>query len=160
MLLGEQVQAILYHFLMGWMYGCTFSFLCSLTVHLRVSLIKGCLEILYHICFTLLTFYGLYQINGGITDMYLILFFLLGVFIYYKWYLPVFLAPFTWFWGLLRPIWKKITLAKKKILGIIKVCRKNRQVKRKQRRAAHGERKKKRGKQAKEKAISPDEEIH
>lgn len=160
MLLGEQVQAILYHFLMGWIYGCTFSFLCSLTVHLRFALLKSCLEILYHICFTMLAFYGLYRINGGVTTLYLIGFFLMGVFIYYRWYLPVFLSPFAWFWRLLRPIWKKITLAKKKILGIIKVRRKQRQVKRTQRRAAHGGRKKKRGKQTETKAISTDEEIH
>lgn len=156
MLLGEQVQAILYHFLMGWIYGCTFSFLCSFTVHLRHSLFVGCLEVLYHIGFTLLVFFGLYQINGGVTNVYLIVIFLLAVLIYYRWYLPVLMHAFHWFWSLLRPIWKKLTLAKKKILGIIKARHKKRQSKRKQRRAAHGNRKKTGGKQTKEKTISSD----
>ena len=84
MLLAQQVQAILYHFLMGWIYGCTFSFLCSLTVSIRLPLLKSCLEIIYHICFTLFVYYGLYQINGGITNLYLIVVFLFAVMIYYR----------------------------------------------------------------------------
>lgn len=159
MLLAQQVQAILYHFLMGWIYGCTFSFLCSLTVSIRLPLLKSCLEIIYHICFTLLVYYGLYQINGGITNLYLIVVFLFAVMIYYRFYLSVMQTPFLWFRRLLQPLWKKLTLAKKKILGIINIRRKKRKQKRNQRRAAHGERKKKRRKQKETKAMSPNEEI-
>ena len=159
MLLAQQVQAILYHFLMGWIYGCTFSFLCSLTVSIRLPLLKSCLEIIYHICFTLFVYYGLYQINGGITNLYLIVVFLFAVMIYYRFYLSVMQTPFLWFRRLLQPLWKKLTLAKKKILGIINIRRKKRKQKRNQRRAVHGERKKKRRKQKETKAMSPDEEI-
>lgn len=106
MLLPQQIQAILYHFMMGWMYGCTFSFLCSLTVYLRFSILKGFMEIIYHIVFTLLLFYGLYQINGGVTNLYLVVMFIMGVCIYYRWYLYVCMQAFSWFIHLFRPIRK------------------------------------------------------
>jgi len=153
MLLPQQLQAILYHFVMGWVYGCTFSFLCSLTVYLHFALMKGIAEILYHAVFTLLAYYGLYQINGGVTNLYLILFFLLGIVIYYRWYLPVFNGFFAWFRSLFRPLRKKIPLAKKKILGIIKARRKKRRIKRQKRRAAH-EKHKAKGEENEKKAIS------
>lgn len=151
MLLPQQVQAILYHLMMGWIYGCTFSFLCSLIAYMRFAIGKGCAEILFHIGFTLLAYYGLYQINGGVTNYYLIAFFIVGIMIYYKWYLPIFQSFFAWFIHLFRPLRKKVSLAKTKIVGIIKVHRKRRE----QRRAEHGKSKKK---QRKEK-VSADTEI-
>ena len=91
MLLPTQIQAILYHFLMGWVYAFGFSFLISFVKYLRFPILKGIVEILYHILFTSLMFIGLYKINGGITHIYLICFFILGAFIYFTWYLSVFL---------------------------------------------------------------------
>lgn len=120
MLLPQQIQAILYHVMMGWVYGCTFSFLCSLTVYLRFTLIKGFVEIIYHIGFTLLLFYGLYKINGGITNLYLCVLFIFGVFLYYKWYLPVCMDMFIWFRRLFRPLQKMRKLMNAKFVGIIK----------------------------------------
>jgi len=79
MLLPQQIQAILYHLMMGWFYGCTFSFLCSLTVYLHFKLLKGTAEILFHISFILLAFYGLYQINGGVTKFHLVKLKLIGI---------------------------------------------------------------------------------
>ena len=75
MLLPTQIQAILYHFLMGWVYAFGFSFLISFVKYLRFPILKGIVEILYHILFTSLMFIGLYKINGGITNIYLICFF-------------------------------------------------------------------------------------
>lgn len=153
MLLPQQIQAILYHLIMGWFYGCTFSFLCSLTVYLRFKLLKGIVEILFHIGFVLLAFYGLYGINGGITNVYLTIIFLLGVLIYYKWYLIVFTQFFSWFIRLFRPLKRKLHLAKLKFIGIINIRRK----KRAKRRAEHEKRKKKKRKQ--KEAVQSDEEI-
>lgn len=120
MLLAQQIQAILYHVMMGWVYGCTFSFLCSLTAYLRFSFMKGLLEVIYHIGFTILMFYGLYKINGGVTNLYLIILFILGVFVYYRFYLPVFNEFFIWFRHLFRPFQRFRALVKSKILVIIK----------------------------------------
>ncbi len=95
MLLPTQIQAILYHFLTGWVYAFGFSFLISFVKYLRFPIFKGIVEILYHILFTSLMFFGLYKINGGITNIYLICFFILGAFIYFTWYLSVFLQLFA-----------------------------------------------------------------
>lgn len=153
MLLPQQIQAILFHLMMGWFYGCTFSFLCSLTVYLRFRFLKGITEILFHIGFILLAFYGLYSINGGITNIYLTIIFLFGVLIYYKWYLSVFAPFFAWFIRLFRPVKRKLHLAKMKLIGIIIIRRK----KRAKRRAEHEKRKKEKRKQ--KEAISSDEKI-
>ncbi len=121
MLLPIQIQAILYHLLMGWVYGLGFSFILTLNRHFRIRFFKGIMEILYHILFTLLMYYGLFCINGGITNIYLIVFFLLGMILYYRYYLAVFLSFFQKIIAIFRWIRKKFKVVKYKILGIIKV---------------------------------------
>ena len=121
MLLPQQVQAILYHLLMGWFYGCTFSFLCSFTSYFKGKLTITVLELLFHMAFTCFAYWGLFSINGGVTNLYLVLIFMSGVFIYYRWYSALFFHLYTRFFLLFRPIYKKIILVKLKILGIIKV---------------------------------------
>lgn len=138
MLLPQQIQAILYHFMMGWFYGCTFAFLCSFTISLRPAFLKGILEVLYHIVFTLCLFYGLYQINGGVTNLYLVFTFVLGVCVFYRWYLIVCNEFYLWFRSLFKPLRKKLAIVKSRILGIIIVSRK-----RLRRRTEHGKRFKK-----------------
>ena len=121
MLLPVQIQSILYHFMMGWMYALGFSFLVTFIKYFRFPLIRSILEILYHILFTSLMFYGLYNINGGITNLYLIVIFGIGVVIFYAFYLRVFVGFFVGIKRILRPFLKKIRVVKKKILAIIRV---------------------------------------
>lgn len=121
MLLAVQIQAILYHFIMGWVYALGFSCLITFMKSFRTAFFKGCMEIVYHVLFTSLIFYGLYCINGGVTNLYLIVIFLSGVIIYYAFYLSVFLDFFVSFKKFLRPFRKNIRVVKKKILAIIKV---------------------------------------
>ena len=142
MLLPQQIQAILYHFMMGWMYGCTFSFLCSLLVSIRFSFIKGIMEILYHIAFTLLMFYGLYRINGGVSNVYLIVIFLFGVCIYYKWYFIVFSQVFTWFKHLFDPIRNSLKKIKRKWMTHLRTVHKKRKIKKAEQEKKHKERRK------------------
>lgn len=127
MLLPVQIQSILYHFMMGWMYGLGFSFLVTFIKYLRFPLIKGFLEILYHVLFTFLMFYGLYNINGGITNLYLVVIFMIGVLIYYAFYLHVFMGLFSSIKKILRPFLKKLRVVKQKILAIIRVPKKKMQ---------------------------------
>ena len=63
MLLPVQIQSILYHFLMGWVYGLGFSFLLNFVKYMHVSFLRGTMEILFHVLFTSLLYYGLYGIN-------------------------------------------------------------------------------------------------
>lgn len=119
MLLPQQIQAILYHFIMGWGYACIFSFMISFLQYLRFPILKGIVEILFHIVFTLSMYYGLYHINGGITNAYLITFFCLGIFVYISLYLKVFLQLVYSIKRMLHPIKRKLIIVKAKILGII-----------------------------------------
>lgn len=121
MLLPQQVQAILYHLLMGWIYGCTFSFLCSFTSYCKGKITITVFELLFHMFFTCFAYWGLFHINGGMTNMYLIIIFFIGILIYYRWYYPLFITIYARFFRLFRPIHQKIILVKSKILGIIKV---------------------------------------
>lgn len=153
MLLPTQIQAILYHFLMGWVYAFGFSFLISFVKYLRFPIMKGLMEIVYHILFTFLMFYGLYKINGGITNAYLIVFFLVGILIYYSLYLKVFMQLFSAIKNLIHPLHIKFIVVKKKIIDIIKLPSKFRK-----RRKADAKRKKqkKRKKKKKKKSIKND----
>ena len=124
MLLPTQIQSILYHFLMGWVYGLCFSFVITFSKYIRSPFLKGIIEIGYHIAFTFLMFYGLYIINGGITNIYLVVIFLLGVIVYYAFYLTVFLDFFVGIKRFLRPFRMKMGVVKRKILAIIRVPKK------------------------------------
>ena len=95
MLLPVQIQAILYHFIVGWVYALGFSFIISFVKYIHFPFLKGIIEIIYHLVFTSIMFYGLYHINGGVTNIYLISFFIFGVFIYFIFYLSVFLQVFS-----------------------------------------------------------------
>lgn len=144
MLLPTQIQAILYHVLMGWVYAFGFSFLISFVKYLHFPWMKGFMEILYHILFTFLMFYGLYGINGGVTNLYLIGFFLGGAFLYFIIYLPVFMQLFSAIQHLLHPLKVKLAIAKSKIIAIIKIP-----AKRRKRRKANARKKKSRRKKKK-----------
>ncbi|WP_416326876.1 spore cortex biosynthesis protein YabQ [[Eubacterium] hominis] len=121
MLLATQVQSILYHFLLGWIFAFGFSMLVSFKKAFRFGFLKAAMEFLYPIIFSAGMFYGLFYINGGITNLYLILVFLLGIMIYYRFYLAVFLQFFTGIKKLFRPFCRKLLLVKSKILGIIRL---------------------------------------
>lgn len=138
MLLATQLQVILYHLLGGWLYGFGFSFLQVLLQYRQHTFLQFCCEICYHVAVTILLFIGLLQLNGAITNFYLFLFFLLGTYVYYRFYYILF---FHWFTSLRRFIHmqiRKIAIAKSRMLGIIK---KNTTVWKKGRRR-HGRKKK------------------
>lgn len=124
MLLPQQIQAILYHIVMGWVYGCLLFMLSSFMMYIKSSFLKGIIEIIFHIIFVICMFYGLYQINGGITNLYLVTLFLLGVYIFYRLYINVFIQFIAFLKRLIKPFVKKIYLVKYKILGIMKMYKK------------------------------------
>lgn len=121
MLLGQQVQSILYHLMMGWLYGCTFSFLEYLLKYVRFRFLKGTGEILFHLVFTLLMFRGLFFINGGVTNLYLIALFLVGVYLFYRFYFMIFTHIYKRVGRFFKPLFQSLSIAKKKFVGIIKV---------------------------------------
>lgn len=121
MLLPQQIQAILYHLVMGIVYGVSYSFITYTGAHIPLRFLKGLWEVIYHVFFTLLMFYGLYRINGGITNIYLIVIFILGVIIFYKFYFRLFQSIYKGIGNICRPFILKLRLVKNKMFVIIKV---------------------------------------
>lgn len=136
MLLPQQIQSILFHLLMGWVYVFGFSFITNFIKYVRFSFIKGLIEIMYHLIFTSLMFFCLYHINGGITNIYLIGFFCTGMLLYYFLYLNTFYQIFYRWEQSLRPIYKKLLFLRDKLVQLVRlpfIIRKKRKVKRKKR---------------------------
>lgn len=120
MLLPEQIQSLLYHVLVGWFYGLSFSFVTYMLYLTKSKLLSFIFEILFHVIFVVCAFIGLFYINAGRTNLYLIALFLVGIFVYYKFYQIVFLSAFQWFRRRLLPLKRLGQLVKKKLSCIIK----------------------------------------
>lgn len=118
MLLSVQVQSILYHIFMGILYGVSYSLLQYINFHLHINLIKIIVEIVFHSIFTCIMFYGLYQINGGITNLYLIIIFMIGIYIFYKYYFEMVQGCYRIVSNILHPIFKRIRCIKKRVKSI------------------------------------------
>ena len=137
-LLSVQIQLILYHLLAGWIYGLCFSFLQTLTQYHQKNMLTVLSEILFHAAFSAGMFFGLLFVNGAVSNIYLVLFFMLGVFFYYRFYYRLFYHFFTFVRHFFHKRFHKIAVAKSHMLGIIKKNTK----KGKKRRGAHGSKKK------------------
>lgn len=119
MLLTHQLQAMIYHIVMGWIYACMFHLLSCITLYFHHRLTKGILEIIFHCVYVLLMYYGLYQITYGASSPYLFLIFLGGCYLYQRFYRPVFHSPFLHFVNfLIFPI-RKLKVVKNKIFVIM-----------------------------------------
>lgn len=143
MLLAVQIQTILYHLIAGWLYGFGFSLIQVLTQYRRRSFATAVVQIGYHLLFTLLLFGGLFQLNGGVTTVDLLLFFAAGVWLYYRFYRAVFFHAFTGLRLRLSRFFHKIAVAKSHILDIMI---RNRIRRRKRRRRDGGKNRKKKKK--------------
>ena len=119
-LLSVQIQCILYHLLAGWIYGLCFSFLQTLTQYHQKNMLTVLSEILFHAAFSAGMFFGLLFVNGAVSNIYLVLFFMLGVFFYYRFYYRLFYHFFTFVRHFFHKRFHKIAVAKSRMLGIIK----------------------------------------
>lgn len=130
--LAQQIQILIYHFIGGSCFALIFSFLSLVLLHMRLW---GRIVILniFCLCFTCLFYYGLYQINYGITHLYAWLVFLLGLFLYYQWGYGFFLPFFLFIVKILSFFVQKGRLAKKKMYVIIKNGKGNKDSRKKER---------------------------
>lgn len=110
MILSTQIQAMLFAFLMGIGYGITFSFKQYLVMYSVSKKTKAIIDVAFHLIFVLLAYFGLYKINGGISNIYLFLVFLLAIYLYYTLYYEGFLHFFKWLKKISLPIYKKVYL--------------------------------------------------
>ncbi|MEG3039824.1 MAG: spore cortex biosynthesis protein YabQ [Erysipelotrichaceae bacterium] len=120
MILANQIQAILYHLMMGICYGLSYSFFMYITLAYHRKLGKAILEIIFHCLYTILMFYGLYQINGGITNGYLIIIFIIGVWIFYQFYFSMMQRCYRIISRLLYPITHSLKQLKKRFFAYLK----------------------------------------
>lgn len=124
-MLYEQMIALGYHLLAGQLLGFLYSFL-SLCCMSFSSGIRTFLYTVFSMLFTLLFYFGLYGINGGVTHIYLLVIFLLGIYLYYYFFYELLLPIFFAIKKLFRPVRKKLHFAKKKTYVIMEKQREKR----------------------------------
>lgn len=125
MILIEQLKAVVYHLVAGQIFGLLFSFL-SLCCMSFSSLFRGILYTFFSLLYTALFYYGLYQINGGVTHFYLAVIFFSGFYLYYHFFYELLLPFFFMVKRFFRPIKIKLSFAKKKICVIMEQQREKR----------------------------------
>lgn len=118
MILYEQMIALGYHLLVGQIFGFFYSFLslCCLSFSTFLRLI---VYTVFSMCATLLFYYGLYKINGGVTHVYLLVIVLIGIYLYYHFFYECFLPFFYIVKKFFRPIKKKYYFEKTRLCAII-----------------------------------------
>lgn len=126
MLLPQQIQGILYFLLAGWGYGFIYSFITVFVKGNRLSFLKGCVVVFYHLLFTSFLFWGLFLVNGGRFSLYFPLFFVAGLLIYYMLYMPFFFKVAYDCRYKMVTILKKVNLVKSRIVAIIELRKKAR----------------------------------
>lgn len=126
--------ALGYHLIVGQLFGLFFSFvsLCCISFS---TWIRTLIYSIFSLLCTVLFYYGLYKINGGILHIYLLLLGFVGFYFYYHFFYEMIL-PF--FYKVLKPVKRKMRFAKNKIYGII-----NKQRDKRRRKALKNEQKKK-----------------
>lgn len=119
-LLPTQFQMIIYHFIMGWLLGLCFSIFNVINMTCLPHFQK-LFEFLFFTIFTCIFYYFLYQLNGGITQLYCLILFALGIFIFMKFYLMTFNPFLFWLVKRLNFLQSKLRLAFSRVLGIIDI---------------------------------------
>ncbi len=92
-LLPEQFQMLIYHLLMGWLFGFFFSFENAVRLKIFKNKLGLLIEFIFINLFLILFYFLLFQLNGGVSHFYGLCLFILGVFIYFQIYFVTF-SPF------------------------------------------------------------------
>lgn len=119
MLLSTQIQAMLYAFIAGLSYGFVFSLKQYLVMYIPSKVKVGIIDIIFHVLFVLIVYYGLFQINGGMYNIYLILLFLFGAYIYYVVYYVLSLSLFKIIVRICKPFFMFMYLLMSKLYCIM-----------------------------------------
>ena len=119
MILAQQVQALIYHFIGGVCLAFFISFISVFEVHLK-TLARIVLTCSLCLLFTCFFFYGLYHINGGVTQIYCISLFLFGFYLFYTYLYVLCLPSYLYILHLLTPIVRSSRVAKNKMYVIMK----------------------------------------
>lgn len=118
MILYEQIAAFGYHLLAGQLLGFFYSFLSLCCISFSSGL-RMIVYTLFSMFCTVVFYFGLYSINGGVTHFYLIVLFVFSIYLYYHFFYELLLPLFLTAKKLFRPIKKKLGFAKRRIYAII-----------------------------------------
>lgn len=112
MTLYEQMIVLIYHLIVGQLFGLFYSFLslCTLTCK---SFSKTMIYLIYTIISTLIYYYFLFYLNGGQMNAYLFIIGSFSFYIYYSFFYEQLLPIFIYIKNLMKPIkknsiWRKI----------------------------------------------------
>lgn len=119
MLLSTQIQAMLYAFLAGITYGVLFSMKQYFCMYLLTPLKKAVLDVVFHIIFVSLLFYGLFKINYGESNVYLLILFLIGIYLYYLLYFDLFTSFFRFLKKIFKPLYYSVYLLYNRFYSIM-----------------------------------------
>lgn len=125
MILPQQIQAVILHFLMGVLFALVYSYL-SLCLSYCKVLMRSLITSVVCISYTILFYYLLYQVNYGVTQLYCIVIFAVGFLLFYFYLYPLFFKFYLISIQLLKPFIQPFRVAKVKMCGIIPLGSKRR----------------------------------
>lgn len=121
-LLPAQFQLLFYHLIAGWLTGFSYQFEHCLKNHLKQTWLRNVMDWIWATLCFLVFYYGLFRLNGGVTQIYCLAFFCLGFFIYLQFYfnaMRVLTAP-------LDAMFMRFSLVFSRFFCIIKMRKKRR----------------------------------
>ena len=87
-LLPQQFQLLFYHLIAGWLTGFSYQFEHAIKMQFKKKVTRNLIDFIWVTCCTLMFYYGLFLLNGGVTQFYCVLFFCGGFMIYLQFYFP------------------------------------------------------------------------
>ncbi len=110
-LLPQQFQMLVFHLLMGTLLGLLYNIQNTFVFICLKGKCKNLFEFLFFTLFLFLFYFALYQLNGGITQLYCILLFVLGIVLYFQFYFITFNPFISSIMKLIFNLLKKTELA-------------------------------------------------
>lgn len=121
-LLPEQFRLLMYHLIAGWIAGFSYQFEHPIKMQFKSLFLRNLIDFIWVTSAVLLFYFGLFHLNGGETQIYCLLFFCLGFFLYLKFYFPI-LSPLA---APLSKMFMRFSLVFSRFFCIIKMQKKKR----------------------------------
>ena len=86
-----QIRSIVYFFLMGTIYSFVLAYILCIIQSIKWIWLRNLIEMMTHVSFTIVLYYGLIYVNQGIIHIYFIVSLILGFFSGYMIYQPIIL---------------------------------------------------------------------
>ena len=121
-LLPEQFKLLFYHFIAGWCTGFSYQFEHIIKMQFKTKYIHHFIDFIWVTVCMLVFYAGLFQLNGGQTQFYCVVFFCIGFMIYLKFYF----SALSFLFGPLQKIFTGFSLVFSHFFCIINMRKKKR----------------------------------